>query len=187
MTLTRLKIAVLTPIPRASTATAATVNPGGFQSCRNAKRKSWIIKFLRSQGLHWVDPRRAHCGNETGQRGDGADKQSDAAVKPGIARTHFEKQPLHQASDREGNAEADHEAGNRQPQSFFHDEPDHVTRGGAEREADAKFVGPLRNTVGDDGINSHSGEGERESGKTAQQIHRELAISRRRRENLRSE
>src|SRR5687767_8207399 len=43
MTLTRLKIAVFTPMPRARTATAAMVKLGDFQSCRNAKRRSFII------------------------------------------------------------------------------------------------------------------------------------------------
>src|SRR5256714_11762878 len=116
MTLTRLKIAVLTPIPRASTATAAMVNPGDFQSWRNAKRKSWIIgqrlevrRFclslvtffsFRPQSLHWIDPRGAHRRDETGECCDAANEERDAAIEPGIARIHLEKEPLHQPRDR---------------------------------------------------------------------------------------
>src|SRR5437762_14005190 len=111
MTLTRLKIAVFTPIPRARTITAAAVKPGDFQSCRNAKRKSWTIKLLRSQRLHWIDARGAHRRDETRERGHRADEQRDPAVEPWIAWTHFEEQPLHQTRDGEGYAETNHEAG----------------------------------------------------------------------------
>src|SRR6202011_1959095 len=108
-------------MPRASTATAATVKLGAFQSCRNAKRKSFIIKFpfvgrfcetpctagrltqapynscfevLRSFGaerLHGIDARCAQGGNETGQRGDPTDEERDAAIEQWIARAYFEE------------------------------------------------------------------------------------------------
>src|SRR3954469_2646279 len=44
---TRLKTAVLAPIPRVRTSTAAMVNPGAFQSCRTANRRSCIILPVR--------------------------------------------------------------------------------------------------------------------------------------------
>src|SRR4051794_37620089 len=47
---TRLKTALFAPMPSASTATAAMLKPGDFQSWRKANRKSWIIlaRLLRS-------------------------------------------------------------------------------------------------------------------------------------------
>ena len=83
-----------------------------------------------------------------------------------------------QVRDGEGNAEADDEPGDREPQSFLHDEPDHVASRGAERKTNAEFVRALRDAVSDDGIDSHSGQSERQSRETAQQIHRELSIGR---------
>src|SRR5438445_8078609 len=43
MVWTRLNTAVLAPIPRASTMTAAAVNPGALKSWRRANLRSWII------------------------------------------------------------------------------------------------------------------------------------------------
>src|SRR5437762_11629641 len=56
------KIAEFTPMASASVITATMVNPGDLISCRNAKRKSWIIRLAfplrcRRPGL-WIQ----QCG-----------------------------------------------------------------------------------------------------------------------------
>jgi hypothetical protein len=43
---TQLKMAVFAPMPKASAATAATVNPGLFQKLRNANRKPFNVPSL---------------------------------------------------------------------------------------------------------------------------------------------
>ena len=73
-------------------------------------------------------------------------------------------------------AEADDQSDDGQAQSFLHHQPDDVARGGAEGEANPEFIGALRDAVGDDAVDAHAGEGEREPGETAEQIHRETAI-----------
>src|SRR5205823_5479508 len=73
--LIRLKIAVFSPIPRASVSNASKVNAGDLSNCRRAKRRSVITirsllmdfatASLVSQCDHWIDLGGAACGYET--------------------------------------------------------------------------------------------------------------------------
>src|SRR5712672_2639789 len=65
MALTKLKMAVFAPMPRASVSTATAVKPGFFISWRKANLRSFI-----TQRLHRIDPRRAPGGNHAGQQRD---------------------------------------------------------------------------------------------------------------------
>src|SRR5688572_26165495 len=63
---TRLKMAVLAPIPRPSVRTATTVKPGFFSNWRNANRRSFI-----TQSHHRIDfggPSRRDVGRQESDR-----------------------------------------------------------------------------------------------------------------------
>src|SRR5438046_9277956 len=73
MVLTKLKMAVFVPIPSASTATAAIVKPGAFQSWRKANLKSWITWIARwglfcTQSFDSIDTCRAARRNQTSEQ-----------------------------------------------------------------------------------------------------------------------
>src|SRR6266481_634944 len=57
--LTKLKIAVLSPIPSASVSTAIKVNPGDLRSWRRANLRSFIS--FGAQRLDWIKVCRATC------------------------------------------------------------------------------------------------------------------------------
>src|SRR5256885_5960543 len=120
-------MAVFTPMPSASTMTAAMVNPGAFQSCRNAKRKSLIIWLLvvarfcetprsprrltqtpyksvkRSFGLqclHRADVRRAPGRPPGGEKACGDKHQRCNGERDRTQRAHFIEKAAHQCSGR---------------------------------------------------------------------------------------
>src|SRR5215813_6683201 len=82
-----LKIAVLTPIPRARVITTTAVNPGCRQSPRMAYRMSLVSEFicgspsvslLVSQRHQWIDLRRAARRNVTGQSCDQSEQDKNS-------------------------------------------------------------------------------------------------------------
>src|SRR4051794_35986990 len=127
-------MAVFTPIPSARTITAAAVNPGAFQSCRNANRKSLIISFsfvarfcetlpaprrltqtpynfwkrsFGSQCLHGIDVRRAPGRQPRGEKACGDKHQRCNGERDRIQRAHFIEKAAHQFSGRKSEQEAE--------------------------------------------------------------------------------
>src|SRR5207248_7302685 len=112
--LIRLKIAVFSPIPRASVSSASKVNAGDLSNCRRAKRRSVItirslaLDFatasLVSQCDHWIDLGGAACGNETRCRRDESEHSCNCEINERIKRVDLEENVL-QSSGGENSEE----------------------------------------------------------------------------------
>src|SRR2546423_2164503 len=102
---TKLKIAVFAPMPSASVATATSVNAGCFNRIRAPYRRSWnnvfiFFTFNRSnksyrtyksfvtQRNHWIDFRRASCGQVTRQKRNQQQQQGNETKRQRIPRRH---------------------------------------------------------------------------------------------------
>src|SRR5437764_14221739 len=74
---TRPNTAVFTPMPSASTVTAAIVNAGAFNSCRKANLKSRIISGVVAERGHWIGAGCAKSRDVTGEQRDGRQRACD--------------------------------------------------------------------------------------------------------------
>src|SRR5262245_2313672 len=109
----KLKMAVLAPIPSASVSTATVVNPGFLSNWRSANLRSFMTECL-----HRIDfcgpPRRQPASDERYREQpnrDGGDRQR-------IEWFYFEQQSLKQARERERASETENNSWDHQTHSL---------------------------------------------------------------------
>src|SRR2546423_8114154 len=97
--LTRLKIAVLAPMPRASAQIATTLNPLVFSSIRAPKPRSWknVSILSASEREHRISAGRAPCRNVTREQPNQGERERNEKKCWQVERAHFVK---HRAQNR---------------------------------------------------------------------------------------
>src|SRR5262249_47278856 len=143
--LTTLKIAVLSPMPRASVRTATAVNPGDFRSCRRANFRS--VMSFSSESFNGIDMCGATCRNLTCRKSN--ERQQDCGRGKGkrVSRRHAEKhagkKPCYDKSSRQANRQPD----NNERHSLSQEKSRDIAPLSTQRNANSNFSRALSNGV----------------------------------------
>src|SRR6185503_5769896 len=135
MALTKLKIAVLPPMPSASVSTAMAVKPGFFSSWRKANFRSFI-----TQRLHWIDACGTAGGNETGQQGDEQQDDANRCQQEGIVRGQTEELAGEQAIGGKGNDQPNRQSDCCQAYRPKQHQMHKSARARSQGQSDAEFI-----------------------------------------------
>ena len=142
--LTTLKMEVFAPIPSARVKIATKVNPGVFQSCRKAKRRSFIEFVVvrhsfRSEHDHWIDARGSPGGQPGGShRGEG-ENRTDAKKDSKISRLDLKKDAAQPMRDGDGAGDAEDQPDGEQLDAVRKNQVLDLETLRPEREADPDF------------------------------------------------
>src|SRR6266700_3705471 len=168
MVLTKLKMAVFVPIPSASTATAAIVKPGAFQSWRKANLKSWIIWVVRwglfcTQSFDWVDMCRAARRNQTSEQRRDCQHDRGRAEQQWIVRRNLVKLRRQQTADGKCAGQTNNQTKDYGIHSLPHHQTQHIRRLRAQRHAHTNLTGAHGAGRADDGCAASGGAAGNES------------------------
>src|SRR6267378_4787100 len=175
--LIKLKIAVFSPIPSASVTTAIKVNPGDLRSWRRANLRSLIL--FCAQRDYRIDPRGAAGWYKTGkQSGDGKSCSSNGNQKQ-IMRRDLVKLSRDEMTRAKRGGKADYQPKQNRIHPLLHHEPQNICDLRAERHAHSDFARSLFDGVSDRTVNSDDREQQRNTGKRAEQSHRQPLLTER--------
>src|SRR5437764_6120665 len=169
--LTMLKIAVFAPMPSASVRTATRVNPGALRSWRRANLRSLIL--FCAQRDYRIDAYGTAGRYETGkQRGDGKSSGSNGNQKR-ITRRDLVKLSRDEMTRAKRGGKADYQPEQNRSHPLFHHELQNICDLRAERHAHSDFARSLFDRISDRAVNSDDREQQRNTGKRAEQSHRQ--------------
>src|SRR4029077_4000211 len=175
--LTMLNIAVFAPIPSASVRTATRVNPGDLRSWRRANLRSLIL--FCAQRDYRIDAYGAAGRYKTGkQSGDGKNCRSNGNQKR-IMRRDLVKLSRDEMTRAKRGGKADYQPKQNRIHSLFHHESQNIRDLRAERHAHSDFGCSLFDRVSDRAVNSDDREQQRDTGKRAEQSHRQPLLTER--------
>src|SRR2546427_6020057 len=124
-----------------------------------------------AEGYDGVDAGGAAGGDEAGQQGDAREQGGDTGESERVRGADAEKQAGQEARDRQGGGNSQCEAEQRQTGSVTQDEAEDIAALRAEGDADAEFLGALRDAVGDQAVDAHGGKQQSDGGKNSQKQH----------------
>src|SRR5437016_3619027 len=133
--LTKLKIAVFAPMPRASVSTATAVKPGFFIDWRKAKRRSFI-----AQRLHRIDLCRSSGGQPAGQQRNREQQQHDSGEHARLGWADIEQLMPDQPREPERGDNPQHGSDRDKTPALRYHHGEHVTASRAHGHADADFA-----------------------------------------------
>src|SRR5947199_1813401 len=166
---TRPNTAVFTPMPSASTVTAAIVNAGAFNSCRKANLKSRIISGVVAERGHWIGAGCAKSRDVTGEQRDGRQRDCDKNKGRDVKRANIVqqrgKQPSRQKSENHPNNGTDSDQLQRVPDN----EAQNITTLRTQGHAHANFVRPLNDVIRNDSVCADRGEHQCDCSKNPEQ------------------
>src|SRR4029077_13776313 len=171
------KIAAVAPIPSASVRTATRVNPGDLRSWRSANLRSLIL--FCAQRDYRIDACGAAGRYKTGkQSSDGKSSASNGNQKR-IMRRDLVKLSRDEMTRAKRGGKADYQPEQNRIHPLFHYESQNICDLRAERHAHSDFGRSLFDRVGDSAVNSDDREQQRNTGKRAEQSHRQPLLTER--------
>ena len=93
-------------------------------------------------------------------RPDRGENDGDADEGEGVTRTHFDEDPRHRISHREGQGDPDHEPQSGASHAVTDDHRDDVAPSSAQRHADPDLGSPLTGREGSDAVDADGSEEE---------------------------
>src|SRR6476659_8871891 len=170
-------MAVFAPMPSASVNTAIRVNPGDLPSWRKANLRSLIL--FCAQRDYRIDAHGAAGWYKTGkQSGDGKSCGGNGNQKR-IMRRDLVKLSRDEMTRAKRGGKADYQPKQNRIHPLFHHEPQNICDLRAERHAHSDFVCSLFDRVSDRAVNSDDREQQRNTGKRAEQSHRQPLLTER--------
>src|SRR4029077_14593645 len=173
--LTMLNIAVFAPMLNASVKTATRVNPGDLRSWRKANLRSLML--FCAQRDDRIDACGAAGWYQTGkQSGDGKSCGSNGNQKR-IVRRDLVKLSRDEMTRAKRGSKADYQPKQNRIHPLFHHESQNICDLRAERHAHSDFCRSLFDRVSDRAVNSDDREQRRNTGKRAEQSHRQPLLT----------
>ena len=117
-----------------------------------------------AEGGHGINFRRAAGGEPAGEEGDEREERGDGGEGERVVGRDGEKERRKRVGEQERAGEAENESEKGETKTLAEDEAEHIGALGAERHADAEFLGALRNRVGDGAVQTDRGEEKGDSG-----------------------
>src|SRR5262245_49443351 len=115
---------------------------------------------IAAQRNHWINFRGPPRRNPTRQQRNNNQQQCDHDERQRIGRAYAIQQTLYQARRAVRRQQSDHNPRERQPQPLRDDQPQHVTRFGAERHADADLAPALADRKRQHGVETEHAQKE---------------------------
>lgn len=116
-----------------------------------------------------IDPGGATGREVPGEKRDRHEAERHRDEGEGIMRGHAKEDGAEKAGHEKSSEQTDDDPGGGEPEGLPEDELENAGARRPEGKADADFLVPLRHEVGDDAVNSETGEAERENRKEADQ------------------
>src|SRR5205823_7308503 len=151
-----------------SSSRAEKVHPSSMPYRPHNRKLRHPILFI-AQHHQRVDSRGAQCRNVAGQQGNRSQSHTSNQVTQGIAGRHFIKQSCNKTRQRQSASDSYTHSREDQLDATFHYQPEYVSRGGAQRLANANLVYALAYHVGYDAVQAHSSQKQSNSSKNSQQ------------------
>src|SRR4029077_2054750 len=175
--LTMLNIAVFAPIPSASVRTATRVNPGDLRSWRRANLRSLIL--FCAQRDYRIDAWGGTGWYQTGKKSGDGESCSGNGNQKRIVRRDLVKLSRDEMTRTKRGGKADYQPEQNGIHPLFHHEPQNICDLRAERHAHSDFGCSLFDRVSNRAVNSDDREQQRNTGKRAEQSHRQPLLAER--------
>src|SRR6266446_5961931 len=137
------------------------------------------LQLLVAEGYDGVDAGGAAGGDEAGQQSDKREQGGDAGEGERVGGADAEKKAGQEARDPERSSDSQDKTEKRQARSLTENEAEDIAALGAKSDADAKFLGALRDAVGDQAVDAHGGEQQSDGGKNSEKQHGEARAGKR--------
>src|SRR5579864_2923226 len=129
----------------------------GFATASSIHRQTWKRRgreLFVAQGGIGIEAHGAARRDIGSEQGDESKKHSYACECDWVRRAHSEKETGQEARDRQGCANADRHSESREPCAFAYDQTQYVRSPGAERHANADFLGAASNREGHNSVDA---------------------------------
>src|SRR5579864_2756715 len=129
----------------------------GFATASSIHRQTWKRRgreLFVAQGGIGIEAHGAARRDIGGEQGDESKKHSYACECDWVRSAHSEKETGQEARDRQGCANADRHSESREPCAFAYDQTQYVRSPGAERHANADFLGAASNREGHNSVDA---------------------------------
>jgi hypothetical protein len=147
-------------------------------------RRRALQDLFVAQGDDGVDAGGAAGGNEARQQSDGGEQAGDAGKGERVGDTDTKQHAGQEPRKGQGRKHAESDAEKRETSALGEYETQDVAALGAKRDANAEFLGALGDAIGDQAIDAHAGENQRDRRKNSKKKHGEARAGKGIREKL---